>query len=153
MPAQLRTSWCAPSAAGPKQAHQYARSHEDADLDPPHPADRQAETKDVPISARLAAKALRSIRKRREAGHDTRAQRKPRQHQPLIDGACIARSRDAEGGRAEMAEDQHPVQCRIAGNAARSTAITERVCDSAASRLRMTAKPRKAGPPQAIARK
>ena len=106
-----------PECRSPQEAHQDPRGKKDADLHPPQPTDRQAETKNVrhldPARGQRTARDVQT----REAGHDPGAQRQTRQHQPLIDGTCIAAAHDAEGRCPEMAKDQHPVQHCIARNA------------------------------------
>ena len=117
MPAQLRTSWCAPSAAAPKRPIRIPGGKKDADLHPPEPADRQAETKDVSHLDPARGQGTPRYTQTREARHDPGAQRQTREHQPLIDGTRIARAHDAEGRCPEMSKDQHPVQHCIARNA------------------------------------
>ena len=101
----------------PQKAHQDARGHEDSDFDSSHPADRQPEAKYLAHLDPACGDGVTQQPQRRQARHDADAQPETAQHQPLVDRARIARARGAERRCAETAEDQHPIEHRIAGNA------------------------------------
>ena len=100
-----------------QQTHQDAGGHEDTDLDPPHRADRQTETNDLRHLDPPRSEGVAQHPQCPEARHDADAKHQTYEHQPVVDGARIARASHAEGRRSEMAEDQRPVQRRVAGDA------------------------------------
>ncbi len=106
-----------PECRRPQEAHQDAGGKEDADLHPLIPPIGRPRRRMFAICGPARGEGVAQHTQTRQTRHDAGAQREASQDQPLIDRARIARAGDAEGRRAKMAEDQHPVQHRVAGNA------------------------------------
>ena len=115
--AQLSTIWLAPSAAAPNSPTSTPAVRKTPFSSATMPPIGAPSRTMRPISLQSRLAMLRKTRSALRFGTQLDVKHEAEQHQPLADGAGVARSFDPERRKAEVAVDQYPVQRRIGGNA------------------------------------